>query len=73
MKYRAYILKLSGTVRCLGTFDSEELAQTAIDHAQFYRARNNLLLVSVVDVLERACDSEEALRAEGRSGEGSRK
>jgi hypothetical protein len=57
-KYRAYILELSGTVRCLGTFDSEELAQTALDRAQFYRARNNLLLVSVVDVLERACGSE---------------
>ena len=51
-KYRAYILELSGTVRCLGTFDSEELAQTALDRVQYFRARNNLLLVSVVDVLE---------------------
>jgi hypothetical protein len=31
MKYRAYILELSRTVRCLGEFDSEEKAQTAID------------------------------------------
>jgi hypothetical protein len=51
-KYRAYILELSGTVRCLGTFDSEELAQTALDRAQYFRVRINSLQVSCIYVLE---------------------
>ena len=52
MKYRAYILELSRTVRCLGEFDSEEKAQTAIDRCACFRVRVNSLRVSYVSVLE---------------------
>jgi hypothetical protein len=50
-KYRAYILELCGH-DWVGAFDTEEKAQTALDRAQFYRVRTNLLLVSGIDVLE---------------------
>ena len=36
----------------LGTFDSEEKAQTAIDRCQYYRTRTNLLVLTHIDVLE---------------------
>ena len=49
---RAYILELSRTVRCLGEFDSEEKAQTAIDRCACFRVRVNSLRVSYVSVLE---------------------
>ncbi|MGD1214959.1 MAG: hypothetical protein ABR861_08225 [Terriglobales bacterium] len=52
MKYQACVLELPHTCRCLGTFDSEEKAQTALDRTQYFRARTNLLLVSVIDVIE---------------------
>ena len=52
MKYRAYILELSRTVRCLGEFDSEEKAQTALDRAQYFRVRVNTVRVDCIYVLE---------------------
>ena len=48
---RAYTLELSGHYRSLGTFDSEK-AQTAIDRAQYFRVRANLLVLTHIDVLE---------------------
>jgi hypothetical protein len=54
MKYRAYILELSRTVRCLGEFDSEEQAQNALDRCQFCRVRGGSrgLVLTHVDVIE---------------------
>jgi len=57
LKYWAYVLELCGNRDWVGAFDTEEQAQTALDRAQFYRARTNLLAVSVVDVLEEVPES----------------
>jgi hypothetical protein len=54
MKYQTCVFELPHTCRCLGTFDSEEKAQTAIDRCQFCRVRGGSrgLVLTHVDVIE---------------------
>jgi hypothetical protein len=54
--WRAYVLELCGR-DWVGTFDSEEKAQTAIDRCACFRVRVNSLRVSYVACIEPLPDS----------------